>query len=263
MRRIFPAAWPVTAFRRAGTVVFDCDSTLSTIEGIEELSHAHRARIERLTNAAMDGTLPLESVYGERLALVRPGRRAIEALGERYVETLVPDARETVAALRAERIDVRIVSGGLLPAVRTLAAALGIPDNHVAAVNIRFDDRGEFAGYDAASPLARSGGKTELLHQWRERAARPMMLVGDGATDLEAKPAVDFLIAFAGVAERQAVTAAADAVIRVLSLAPVVPLALAGEPPLSVAARAVYEKGVALLESATRAALRSQRNPRR
>ena len=33
------------AFR---TVIFDCDSTLSTIEGIEELAVGHRAEVERL-----------------------------------------------------------------------------------------------------------------------------------------------------------------------------------------------------------------------
>jgi len=38
--------------------------------------------------------------------------------------------------------------------------------------------------------------------------------VGDGVTDLEARPAVDWFIAFAGVVDRPTVTGAADAVIR-------------------------------------------------
>src|SRR5690606_42126833 len=78
--------------------------------------------------AASTHTLPLHDALPicRRLALVRPDRGAIAALGARYLETLVPDARETVAVLRAEGIDVRIISGGLLPAVRAVAEALGV-----------------------------------------------------------------------------------------------------------------------------------------
>jgi phosphoserine phosphatase len=74
------------------------------------------------------------------------------------------------------------------------------------------------------------------------------MLVGDGKTDLEARPVVDLFVAYAGVIERAAVSAAADVVIRSPSLAPVLPLALGDEPPADAAARALYERGVALLE---------------
>src|SRR5690606_739353 len=92
---------PADAFR---TVIFDCDSTLSTIEGIEELARDHRAEVEALTEEAMRGAIPLEEVYGRRLALVRPTRDAVLSLGRRYVETMVPDAAETIAALRAEGV---------------------------------------------------------------------------------------------------------------------------------------------------------------
>ena len=73
------------------------------------------------------------------------------------------------------------------------------------------------------------------------------MLVGDGATDLEARPAVDAFIAFAGVVRRQDVVDRADRVIDGPSLAPVVPLALGGVPPHSSLARAVFDRGAALL----------------
>ena len=99
------------------TVLIDCDSTLSAIEGIDELAVHHRADVERLTDDAMRGRIPLEQVYGRRLELVQPTRAALDALGRQYIARLVPDARETVAALQAAGVDVRIISGGLLPAV--------------------------------------------------------------------------------------------------------------------------------------------------
>jgi phosphoserine phosphatase len=58
---------------------------------------------------------------------------------------------------------------------------------------------------------------------------RPSLLVGDGATDLEARPEVDCFAAFTGVVSRPAVAAAADVVLSAPTLAPV--LALAAAPP--------------------------------
>ena len=92
-------------------VIFDCDSTLSTIEGIEVLAAAHREEVAALTDAAMRGEIPLEQVYGRRLDLVRPTRDAVAALGRRYVETLVPDAAEVVVDWPHRHLDA--IAGGL------------------------------------------------------------------------------------------------------------------------------------------------------
>lgn len=228
-------------------VIFDCDSTLCAIEGIQVLGAAHHDEIARLTTSAMHGRIPLEDVYGRRLALARPGKRDIDALAERYVRTLVPDARDVVSTLAREGIDVRIVSGGLRPAVLAVAHALGVPDDRVTAVDVRFDAGGGYLGFDEMSPLARSGGKRDVIAAWQPPVPRPAMLVGDGATDLEARPAVEAFVAFAGVVRRKDVVDRADLVIDGPSLAPVLPLALGGEPPHSPLARAVFDRGVALL----------------
>ena len=237
---------------RFGTVVFDCDSTLSAIEGIDELAGTHREEVARLTDAAMLGDVALDEVYGRRLALIRPTRAQLAAIGALYVERLVPDALEVVRALREAGVRVCVLSGGLLPAVRTLASALGIPASDVEAVDLRFDAADQYAGFDDASPLARAGGKHEVMARWRASLPAPIMLVGDGATDLEASPAVDLFVAFAGVADRAAVTGAADVVIRARSLAPVLPLALGGRAPLEPGARRLYDRGLALLDPRVR-----------
>lgn len=209
---------PTTRF---GTVVFDCDSTLSAIEGVDELAAGHREAIAALTDSAMRGEVSLESVYGARLALIRPTRAAVEALAGQYIAAAVPDARETVQALLQGGIEVRILSGGLRQAILPFAAWLGLQDDHVAAVDLRFSADGSYAGFDEASPLGRSGGKHTVMEAWRRSLPGPILMVGDGITDLEARPAVERFVAFAGVIDRPAVTAAADAVIRAPSLRPV------------------------------------------
>jgi phosphoserine phosphatase len=215
------------AFR---TVIFDCDSTLSAIEGIEELAVGHRAEVERLTTLAMQGAVPLEEVYGRRLDLIRPTRRDLDRIGAEYIERLVPGAVETVRELQLEGVGVYILSGGLAPAVRVVGRHLGVPEGSIAAVEVWFDDRGRYAGFDLDSPLARSGGK-RIWVESRTDLVSPVLLVGDGATDLEARPAVDRFAAFTGVVRREPVAAGADYVISGPSLAPVLALARTGVLP--------------------------------
>lgn len=206
---------------RFRTVVFDCDSTLSAIEGIDELAAGHREAIAALTASAMRGAVPLETVYGARLALIRPGRVAVEALAAQYIAAAVPDARETVLALRTHGVAVKILSGGIRPAILPFAAWLGLTDADVSAVDLYFHADGSYAGFDEQSPLGRSGGKRTVVEAWRHELPGPILMVGDGITDLEARPAVDRFVAYAGVVDRPAVTAAADAVIRTPSLLPI------------------------------------------
>ncbi len=95
-------------------VFFDCDSTLSAIEGIDELAR-HKGkewRVGVLTEKAMNGDLDLAEVYGKRLQAIRPTRGQLNAIAERYWETLVPDAEAVIAALRLLGKQVFIVSGG-------------------------------------------------------------------------------------------------------------------------------------------------------
>ncbi len=209
------------------SVVFDCDSTLVAVEGIDELSGPFRAQITALTDAAMDGSVPLEEVYGRRLAVIQPTREQVEEVGRTYVRTLMPHARETMAALRWLGKRVRIVSGGLLPAVLAAARELGMEDADVGAVAIHFGAEGAYAGFDAASPLARSNGKAQVIGAWN--LPRPALLVGDGATDREARPAVDAFAAYTAVAARPAAMEGADYVLREPSLAAVLALACSAE----------------------------------
>lgn len=195
-------------------IFFDCDSTLASIEGIEALAadapEAVRARIAELTAAAMEGRMPLEDAYGARLETIRPSRADVERIGELYVRHALPNGRELMDALHALDKAVFVVSGGLLAPVQHLAEHLGIPRKRAMAVDVHFEEDGSYAGFDSSSPLARAGGKLEVLSALRPQHG-PLALVGDGATDLEAAPACARFIGFAGVEARQGVLAAADA----------------------------------------------------
>jgi phosphoserine phosphatase len=203
-------------------VFFDVDSTLVSIEGIDELA-AGDAEIARMTEAAMNGAMPIDAVYRQRLERIRPSAAAIAALGRRYVESMVPGAPETIRTLRDAHVDVHLVTAGIRQAIEPLAEALGIPPRALHAVALRFDENGSYAGFDEASPLARGGGKELVVLNVRARSHGKAAFVGDGVTDLEAKDAVDRFIGFGGVRERDRVAAGSDVYVRDGSISSVLP----------------------------------------
>jgi len=222
MRRDFPDT-PLAMPPFAG-FYFDCDSTLSAIEGVDELtrklSEDERAELRALTNQAMEGELPLARVYEERLDVVAPSAEELAAVGRFYIENLVPDTVATVRALQFLGKQVGIVSGGLLQPVRVLAAHLGIPETNVHAVAVVFDSDGRYAGFDRTSPLWRNHGKIRVLEALPPDH-RPVLFTGDGVTDLEAKDVVDLFVGFGGVERRSRVEAEADVFLTTNSLAAV------------------------------------------
>ena len=194
-------------------IAFDCDSTLSAIEGIDELGRSRGpavfAEVEAMTNAAMNGQLAVEAVFGRRLEIIRPWREDAEAVGQRYIETVEPTARATIAELKVRGWTPLIISGGFRPLMGPLAAYLGI--ERVEAVDLFFNADGSYRGYDAAYPTTRSGGKPEVIAALkRELAPVQFVMVGDGASDLETRPVVDRFVGFGRYAPREKVRAGAD-----------------------------------------------------
>ena len=142
-------------------VCFDCDSTLTRIEGIDELARRSgcEAKIASLTEAAMNGAIPLEAVYAKRLDLVRPDRAALAWLAVRYADEMVSGAAETIATLRRHGKAVYVVTSGLLQAVAEFARTLGLAPAQVHAVEVHLDVAGAYQGFNTGSPLCRSDGK--------------------------------------------------------------------------------------------------------
>lgn len=193
-------------------ILFDCDSTLSAIEGIDELGRARGpevfARVEAMTHDAMNGKLAVEAVFGERLRIIRPRAVDVAAVGRQYVETVEPTALATLAALRAAGWTPMILSGGFRNAIRPLADYLGI--ERVEAVDLYFDAAGEYAGFDEPYPTTRSGGKPELIRALKaELKPARVVMVGDGASDLETTPEVDLFVGFGRYVAREKVRAGA------------------------------------------------------
>jgi phosphoserine phosphatase len=207
-------------------ICFDCDSTLSAVEGIDELARLGGpqvfAQVEAMTADAMNGALPLEAIFAKRLEIVRPKRETVEAVGRRYVETVEPTAHAAIGALVQRGWTPAIISAGYRLAIRPLAEFLGI--GRVEAVDLYFEPDGGYRGYDTGYPTTRTGGKVEVIARLREEL-RPerIVMIGDGVSDLETKPAVDLFVGFGRYVARERVRREAAAFIHSLAeLAPLV-----------------------------------------
>lgn len=203
-------------------VFFDVDSTLVTIEGIDVLGDGN-PEIVRLTDAAMNGEVALDEVYARRLEIIRPTRADVEALGQRYVESLVPGAAETIATLQRAGVDVHLVTAGIAQAIAPLASHLGIAARAVHAVALQFDDEGNYRDFDRRSLLARAGGKELVVHAILARAKGRSAFIGDGVSDLETKPVVNLFIGFGGVHTRPRVMENAEVYVTEPALTAVLP----------------------------------------
>lgn len=194
------------------SVILDVDSTLCGVEGIDWLAQRAGpvigAEVSELTERAMRAEIALEAVYGQRLTAVSPTRDDVAALAEVYLQTLAPGAERAVARLRERGRRVVIVSGGIREAILPLAAVLGLDERDVHAVGVHHDGAGAYAGFESRSPLATAEGKRAVAA--RLALPRRVLAVGDGATDLAMRPAVDAFAAYTGFVRRPVVVIGAD-----------------------------------------------------
>ena len=248
-------------------IFFDCDSTLSTIEGIDVLArHAGKQwRIEVLTNAAMDGDLELEAVYGKRLQAIRPTRAQVQAIRHAYKSTVSEDARAVLDALKLLGHDVYIISGGLAQPVVDFGVHLGVPAERIRAVHLHYDQlSGDWWRSDDAADwkqtylayqegaLTISDGKADIVKELLGGRNGRSLLIGDGTSDLRASREVNLFVGFGGVVARPTVKENAPAFINSQSLAPL--LHLAAGPAASRRLKGtpyetVFAKGADLINS--------------
>lgn len=228
-------------------IIFDCDSTLSTIEGIDELARTKGRydEVKALTDAAMNGEIPLREAYARRLEMLKPAPDEIAALALLYQRQEVSDARSVIGALRAAGKETFIVSGGLAAAVRPFGIWLGVPPSHIHAVDIADIEVGR-------TPLATSDSKSGVIRGLLDNRSGRSMLVGDGTSDLGAREVVDLFVGFTGVVERPRVVAESDVLLTGDSLAPILDFALTGPQRMALMHtehRAVVEESRARIEA--------------
>lgn len=219
-----PLAAPVDA------IVFDCDGTLSRIEGIDELALLNGVSepVKQLTAIAMGQTGINPEIYHQRLALVKPTQQQVAALGQQYFEHKVAELLPVLKTLRGLGKIIYVVSAGLLPAVADFAKLLEIDAAQVFAVDITFDAVGNYVDFDRNSPLVHAFGKRKIVEQILQKHAR-LAYVGDGLNDYETADLVTRFIGYGGAFYRENLAQLCDYYITTAAMTPLLSLALTAE----------------------------------
>lgn len=171
--------------RRKKLLIADMDSTIITVECIDELAAACgiRERIAPITEAAMRGELSFEDSLRERVRLLEnlPETALAETWHQRI--RLTPGARELVQTMRANGAHTALVSGGFTYFTEKVAAAAGFHSHRANRLEIA---DGRLTGQVCAPILGREAKLAALKDFCSELSIAPeeALAVGDGANDL-------------------------------------------------------------------------------
>eukprot|EP00808_Paulinella_micropora_P031386 g63896.t1 len=163
------------------------------------------------TLKAMTGNVPFHVALAERLALFHPSKKDIATCLAKHPLQLTPGVKELIDTLHSRNTHVYLVSGGFRQMIAPLAPQLNIPTDRIFANKLLFKADGSYAGFDEQEPTSRAGGKAKVVEMLKKKHGyATMFMVGDGATDMEARPPADAFIGFGGIAIREVVQKGAD-----------------------------------------------------
>ena len=183
---------------RVGLVAMDMDSTLITIECIDEIADLAgiKPAVASITAAAMRGEIDFRGSLERRVALL--AGLPEEALNRVYAERLKisPGAQRMIDGFKAVGATILLASGGFTFFTERLVARLGI--DQAIANTLEVDGDGKLTGRIAGS-IVDAQVKAERFSSLRAEctaAGRIAVAIGDGANDVPMLQAADVSVAY-------------------------------------------------------------------
>ena len=173
------------AGRRRRLIVSDMDSTVITVECIDELADyaGCRAEVAEVTERAMRGELDFAASLRERVALLAglPAGVVDECLRGRV--QLMEGAATLMATARSLGLRTVLVSGGFTRFADPVAARLGFDR---ARANVLVERDGRLSGAVATPVFDADAKRAAMIQAQRDWSITPAqtLAVGDGANDL-------------------------------------------------------------------------------
>jgi phosphoserine phosphatase len=182
---------------RVRVVAMDMDSTLITIECIDEIADTLgiKSHVAAITASAMRGEIDFKESLKRRVALLEG---LSESVLERVYEErlrLSPGAERMLSGFKAVGAKTLLVSGGFTYFTDRLKLRLGFDET--ASNTLEIAD-GRLTGR-VAEPIVDAGEKAARLSSMRKRYASSdgiVVAIGDGANDLPMLKAADVSIAY-------------------------------------------------------------------
>lgn len=200
------------ATREKKLLVADMDSTMITIECIDELADyaGIKAQIAEVTERAMRGELDFAEALSGRVALLAGLDEAmIDRCREERVR-IMPGAKALIQTMRARGAHTVLVSGGFTRFADPVAREIGF---HRVVANVLDIANGALSGTVQFPIVDSARKKTELEQALVQLALDPALsiAIGDGANDIPMIEAAGLGVAYHA---KEKTRAAADAEIR-------------------------------------------------
>ncbi|MBX3561698.1 MAG: phosphoserine phosphatase SerB [Sphingomonas sp.] len=197
------------ARRRKRLIVADMDSTMITVECIDELADyaGLKAEVAEVTERAMRGELDFAAALDARVALLKGMDAAVIDRCRTERVRLMPGARTLVRTMKANGAHALLVSGGFTRFAGPVAEEIGFDE---AIANVLEIDGDRLAG-TVTRPIVGAAAKREALIGTAVRlglAPEESLAVGDGANDIPMIEAAGLGVAYRA---KPVVAAAADA----------------------------------------------------
>ncbi|MCB6184802.1 phosphoserine phosphatase SerB [Leeia sp. TBRC 13508] len=201
---------PAMSLDEFGLVAMDMDSTLITIECIDEIADMNglKEQVSAITERSMAGELDFSSSLRERVALLAGLDESVLATIYEERLQLQPGAREMLAAVHEQGIKTLLISGGFTYFTRRLQAELGL--TWTIANELEIID-GKLTG-NVLGDIIDANAKAHHLMRLADDLGlnkEQTIAFGDGANDKAMFEAAGFSVAFRGKKVLKAVASAA------------------------------------------------------
>jgi phosphoserine phosphatase len=169
-----------------GLLVMDMDSTLITIECIDEIADMQglKPQVSAITEAAMQGEIDFAESLRRRVSLLEGlDQSALQRVYDERLQ-LSPGAETLLAAVRKAGIRTLLVSGGFTFFTERLKSRLGL--DHTAANTLEVAG-GKLTGR-VLGDIVDAQGKADWLNRVRTQLGlgkEQVIAMGDGANDLK------------------------------------------------------------------------------
>ena len=180
-----------------GLVVMDMDSTLISIECIDEIADMQglKPQVAAITESAMRGEIEFGESLRRRVALLEGlDELALQRVYDERLQ-LNPGAERLLEALQARGIKTLLVSGGFTFFTERLKQRVGLDYAHANVLQIV---DGKLTGHVLGDVLD-AQGKADWLNRIRAElglSSQQVVAIGDGANDLKMMAAAGIGIAY-------------------------------------------------------------------
>ena len=200
------AVLPDMDFGELGLIVSDMDSTLITIECIDEIAACTglKERVAEITERAMRGELDFEQSLRSRVALLAGLDERVLADVYENVLKLSPGAEFLLDECKRHNVKFLLVSGGFTFFTERLQQRLGFEYQHANVLEI---ENGRLTGR-LKGRIIDAQAKADLLREYRSRLGlQPyqVLAMGDGANDIPMLKEAGIGVAYRAKPKAQAV----------------------------------------------------------